>query len=81
MASLPEQQNATDWATNQMFYSAAERAVINPFRIEYLKTTTPTERKHIATNKILPALFDFWESLNPQDPRIANVKQSATVSF
>lgn len=81
MANLPEQQVPTDWATPQTFYSAAERAVINPFRIEYLKTTTPTERKHIATNKILPALFDFWESLNPQDPRIANVKQSATVSF
>ncbi len=81
MATLPQQQNPTDWAAHQTFYSVGERAVINPFRVEYLKQILPAERKHIATTKILPALFDYWESINPDDPRISDVKQSATVCF
>lgn len=63
-----------------IFYTAAERAVIAPFRKDYLNTTTPSQRKYIATRKILPALFSYWETLNPEDPRITDVKQSSTVS-
>lgn len=64
----------------QVFYTAAERAIIAPFRKAYLNTTTPAQRKYIATRQILPALFDYWEANDPNDPRITNVKQSSTVS-
>lgn len=65
---------------HQVLYTAAERAVINPFRTAYLNTTTPDQRKRIATREILPALFNYWETIDPNDPRIKNVEQSSTVS-
>ncbi len=65
---------------HQVLYTAAERAVIHPFRTAYLNTTTPEQRKRIATREILPALFTYWESIDPNDPRIKNMEQSSAVS-
>lgn len=64
----------------QVIFSAAERAIINPFRPEYLDTTSPAQRKHVAITKILPALFTYWDQNDPDDPRIKNVRQSSEVS-
>ena len=65
---------------HQVIYTPAERAVIHPFRTAYLNTTTPEQRKRIATREILPALFTYWESVDPDDPRIKNMAQSSAVS-
>lgn len=56
-------------------YNEGERLVIDKFKEEYMKSTTPTERKTIAQVKIFPAIFEYWSSigvdLNPveQDKR------------
>lgn len=63
----------------QVIFSASERAIINPFRPDYLNSTSPAQRKHIAITKILPALFTYWDEIDPNDPRIKNVKQSSEV--
>ena len=43
-------------------YDDQERAVIDPFKPDYLKATTPTGRKTIAQVHIFPALFNHWAS-------------------
>lgn len=49
--------------TRPRFYNEAERNVINPFKVDYMKTTTPAERKAIAQIEIFPALFTYWSSI------------------
>ena len=44
-------------------YSDEERRLIDPFKEEYMKTTTPSEQKTIAQVKIFPALFTYWLSI------------------
>lgn len=74
-------QDTTDGTiTQQLVYTAAERAVINPYREAYLKCRSSAQRKQIATTKILPALFTYWKQINPNDPRIRRVKESSEVS-
>ena len=52
-------------------YEDDERDVINPFKDDYMKATTPAERKSIAQNLIFPALFSHWSEigvdLNPEE--------------
>ena len=43
-------------------YSDEERRLIDPFKEEYMKTTT-SEWKTIAQVKIFPALFTYWSSI------------------
>lgn len=52
-------------------YNDDERKVIDPFKDDYMKATTPAERKSIAQNLIFPALFSHWSEigldLNPEE--------------
>lgn len=52
-------------------YNDEERKVIDPYKAEYLLTTTPAQRKTIAQALIFPALFTYWSSigvdLNPDE--------------
>jgi hypothetical protein len=43
-------------------YNKEERKVMNPFKADYLKTTTPAQRKAMAKGDIFPALFTYWSS-------------------
>jgi hypothetical protein len=36
---------------------------MDKFKEEYMKTTTPAERKTIAQVHIFPALFTYWSSI------------------
>lgn len=45
---------------HQALYSSEERAVIDVYKEEYLKTTSPDDRKRLAQTKILPAIFNYW---------------------
>jgi hypothetical protein len=45
---------------NHRMYNAEERAVIDPFKSEYLNATTPAERKSIAQLQIFLKLFNHW---------------------
>lgn len=71
-------QTSNPW---QSRFVTAERAVIYPFKAEYLTASGPTQRKKVATTKILPALFEYWRKNDPQDPRIVNVADSTEVSL
>jgi hypothetical protein len=44
-------------------YDEHERGIIEPFKIDYMKTTTPAERKSLAQAFIFPALFNYWASI------------------
>lgn len=44
-------------------YNDEERKVIDPFKEEYMKTTSPAERKALAQGLIFPALFTYWSSI------------------
>jgi hypothetical protein len=44
-------------------YNQQERDVIDPFKADYMKTTTPAERKTLAQGHIFPALFTYWSSI------------------
>jgi hypothetical protein len=52
-------------------YDKNERKAIDPFKTEYLSTTTPAQRKEMAQGRIFPALFSYWSSigvdLNPNE--------------
>ena len=52
-------------------YNENERKAIDPFKVEYMNTTSPGQRKGIAQGKIFPALFSYWSSigvdLNPSE--------------
>jgi hypothetical protein len=52
-------------------YTEEERKVIDPFKLAYMATQTPAERKQIAQVDIFPALFTYWSSigvdLNPEE--------------
>ena len=52
-------------------YNENERKVIDPFKSQYLTTTTPAQRKSLAQAHIFPALFTYWSSvgidLNPDE--------------
>lgn len=41
-------------------YSAAERAVLRPYRDIYRAQTTKEKRAEIFSSKILPDMFNFW---------------------
>jgi hypothetical protein len=49
-------------AKRRRIYNEKERAVMNPFKADFMKTTTPQERKQMAADLILPALFTYWSS-------------------
>jgi len=42
-------------------YNAQERLCIDPYKAEYMNTTTPTQRKILAQEQIFPVLFTYWE--------------------
>ncbi|KAF8802326.1 hypothetical protein BYT27DRAFT_7112582 [Phlegmacium glaucopus] len=42
-------------------YNVQERAVMDPFKSDYLNATSPSARKTIAQVHIIPALFNYWE--------------------
>jgi hypothetical protein len=44
-------------------YNQDERRVIDEFKEEYMKTTTPAERKTISQVKIFPAIFEYWSKI------------------
>ena len=44
-------------------YNKNERELMDKFKEEYMKTTTPAERKMIAQVRIFPALFTYWSSI------------------
>lgn len=44
-------------------YNAQERAVIDPFKTQYMATTSAAARKTIAQVHILPALFNHWDRI------------------
>lgn len=52
-------------------YNEEERKLIDPFKSDYMTTTTPAQRKAIAQAHIFPALFTYWSSigvdLNPEE--------------
>lgn len=41
-------------------YTRNERAIIDPFKEQYMKTTTLQERQHVAMNLIYKQLFVYW---------------------
>ena len=45
-------------------YTAQERAAIDPFKTQYMEATSPAAQKIIAQVHILPALFNYWVSIN-----------------
>jgi len=45
-------------------YNAQERAAIDPFKDEYLSTTSAAAGKTIAQNHIFPALWNYWASIS-----------------
>lgn len=49
--------------STKTIFSAEDRAVINPFREEYLKVKTSGEHKHIANKRILPAILAKWRQV------------------
>lgn len=53
--------NLREGDRRKAFYTAQERAVIDPFKEIYLKAVSPQERKEVAAKQILPALFELWE--------------------
>ena len=44
-------------------YNSQECAVIDPFKTQYIDTTSAAARKMIAQVHILPALFNHWECI------------------
>jgi hypothetical protein len=48
---------------NPRAYNDLEREVMDPFKPQYMNTTTPGERKTIAQAHIFPALFNHWSSI------------------
>ena len=55
----------------QPLYNSEERAVIDVHKEEYLNAASAQERKQVAQNKVLPALFNYWsgKGLDLSDPR------------
>lgn len=41
-------------------YSIAERAIIGVYKTEYREQTTKEFRGQVMTEKILPAIFNYW---------------------
>ena len=54
-------------------YSAAERAVIRPYRDIYRAQTTKEKRAEIFTSKILPDMFNYW---NERGEEVATEEES-----
>jgi len=44
-------------------YNAAERRVLEPFKIEFRTQTTVHGRLQVLRAKILPAMFNYWWSI------------------
>lgn len=44
-------------------YNAAERAILNPFKAEFISQTTVKGRLDVLKSKILPAMFNYWWSI------------------
>jgi hypothetical protein len=40
-----------------------EREVIDPFKQQYMNTTSPAERRALAQAHIFPNLFTYWSSI------------------
>jgi hypothetical protein len=43
-------------------YTDEERAVLNGYKDQYIKETTPDGRKQLARSTIFPAIFNYWSS-------------------
>lgn len=41
-------------------YTKNERAIINPFKEQYMNAESPSERQHVAMNLIFKQLFLYW---------------------
>jgi hypothetical protein len=64
-------------------YNAHERAVIDPFKSDYLNATSPGARKTIAQVHIFPALFNYWAGIGQDidhNKIRAHTEVSATLS-
>jgi len=44
-------------------YDDEERKVMDPFKAEYMNTSSPAERKTIAQTLLFPALFTYWSRI------------------
>lgn len=42
-------------------YTREERAIIDPYKTQYIQATSPGERKRIAQHHILPKIFTYWQ--------------------
>jgi len=41
-------------------YDEGEREAIDKYKVQYMQTTSPSERKALAQGKIFPDLFNVW---------------------
>jgi hypothetical protein len=52
-------------------YDEGERVSIDKYKVQYMQTTSPSERKALAQGKIFPDLFNLWADrgvvMNPTD--------------
>ncbi len=56
----------TSTFTSKAIFSPEDRAIIHPFRAEYLKAKSAFDRRRIATSSILPAILGKWrQELGP----------------
>lgn len=47
-------------------YNTAELDVLRPFKEEFRTRTTTKDRLAVLKNKILPAMFNYWQSIGKQ---------------
>lgn len=59
-------------------YNSQEWNVIDPFKSQYMDTTSPAARKTIARIHIFPALFNYWSGVG-QVINDSTMKLQATV--
>jgi len=59
--SANQTHNPSGWVNR--IYTAQEHVAIDPFKAQYMEATSPAARKIIAQVHILPALFNYWVSI------------------
>lgn len=70
MASLPSN-------IAKQIYNSAERAILDPFKADYIATSTKATRKQFFVSRIWPMIYKYWfekEGLLTQPEIAARVK-------
>jgi hypothetical protein len=67
-------------AKNIRVYTDEERAIINPFKVDYYNAKTAKDRKILAQLHIFPALFNYWDNIGEEISR-DDKKNRAEVSY